>query len=343
MAGIKLRDVAQTAGVSLATASMALSGKGRISAEVRRKVVATAGQLGYKSRNVNGRGSARRICPVGIIHLDDRGFEWNFIRPILLELELALHREGYAPIIVPVGAMESTEDALRLIDACELCAVFCVQHGDERLFEELEKRGTFLVIVNNSNFQDRYYSVCVDDFQGAYEGAQYLISLGHRSIAFVEYERPDMPVLIADRFVGFRKALDENRLSFPPDQRITIPFMDEQKLLKKLEPLFSRQERPTAIFAHDDYLGLYVIQALAELGLRVPGDVSLIAPGDVLDYSLPGVPRITTMRINTTLLGRTAANVMLERFRNDHQDVHVLKVKEQLVKRDSCASIGEGG
>ena len=66
----------------------------------------------------------------------------------------------------------------------------------------------------------------------------------------------------------------------------------------------------------------------------MPKDVSLVAPGDVLDYGLPRMPQITTMRINTTLLGRIAANLMLE-DQNGHEDVHVLKVKEQLVVRES--------
>ncbi|MFI5368307.1 MAG: LacI family DNA-binding transcriptional regulator, partial [Spirochaetia bacterium] len=95
MANATLQDIAKAVGVSLTTASMALSGKGRISLEVRSKVLAAAGQLGYKSRNVSGRG-AQRTRSVGIIHLDDRSHEWNFIRPILIELELALHRQGYA-------------------------------------------------------------------------------------------------------------------------------------------------------------------------------------------------------------------------------------------------------
>jgi len=341
MAGATLQDIAKAVGVSLTTASMALSGKGRISPGVRRRVLAAAGQFGYKAKNLNGRGAAQRTRSVGIIHLDDRNHEWNFVRPILFELEVALHREGYAPVMVPVSAMGSTDQALRLVEACGLCAVFSVQFSDESLFQELERRGTFLVVVNNSKFQDRYFSVCVDDFQGAYEGALYLVTLAHRSIAFVEYERPDMPALMADRFVGFRKALDENNIPFPPELRITVPFMDGKLLQKKLGSLFSRPDRPTAIFAHDDYLGLFVIRALGDLGLRVPEDVSLIAPGDVLDYNLPGLPQITTMRINTALLGGTAANLMLERFRNDHEDVHVLKVKEQLVKRKTCRPRGE--
>jgi DNA-binding LacI/PurR family transcriptional regulator len=112
--------------------------------------------------------------------------------------------------------------------------------------------------------------------------------------------------------------------------------MDEARLAKKLAGLFSRPDRPTAVFAHDDYLGMYVIRALLDLGLRVPDHVSLLAPGDVLDYALPCTPRITTLRINTALLGRTAAALLLDRLHNEREDVHVLKVKEQLVKRSTC-------
>jgi LacI family transcriptional regulator len=118
--------------------------------------------------------------------------------------------------------------------------------------------------------------------------------------------------------------------------------MDARLLAKKLDSVFSRPERPTAIFAHDDYLGLYVIAALAEIGLAVPRDVSLVAPGDLLDYGFPLTPQITTMRINMSLLARIAANLMLDRIKGDGEGVHVLKVKEQLVSRASCREPREG-
>ena len=51
------------------------------------------------------------------------------------------------------------------------------------------------------------------------------------------------------------------------------------------------------------------------------------------------MPQITTMRINTSLLGRIAANLMLDRMRSHHDDVHVLKVKEQLMRRESCRKL----
>ena len=339
MSGTKLQDVAKKAGVSLATASLALSGKGRISTEVRARVRDAAGELGYRARQGAGPSAEGGGARVGILHAEDRVYEWNFVRPIVMELERAMHLRGYAPVLVPFNAKSSAEHLGHLIAAVGACAVFAIQCANETVFAQLEARGVPVVVINNSQFQDRFFSVCVDDFQGAYEGALSLMALGHRSIAYVEYERPETPVVVADRFIGFRKALDQHTCAFSPDQRVTVAFMDAQRLQKKLGALFLGPNRPTAIFAHDDYLGLYVIAALKSLGLGVPRDVSLVAPGDVLDYSLPLMPQITTMRINTSLLGRTAATLMLDRMRSHHDDVHVLKVKEQLVRRESCRKL----
>jgi LacI family transcriptional regulator len=339
VSGTKLQDVAKKAGVSLATASLALSGKGRISTEVRARVRDAAGELGYRARQGAGPSAEGGGARVGILHAEDRVYEWNFVRPIVMELERAMHLRGYAPVLVPFNAKSSAEHLGHLLAAVGACAVFAVQCANETVFAQLEARGVPVVVINNSQFQDRFFSVCVDDFQGAYEGALSLIALGHRSIAYVEYERPETPVVVADRFIGFRKALDEHNCAFSPDQRVTVAFMDAQRLEKKLGALFLGPNRPTAIFAHDDYLGLYVIAALKDLGLAVPQDVSLVAPGDLLDYTLPLMPQITTMRINTSLLGKIAANLMLDRMRSHLDDVHVLKVKEQLVSRESCRKL----
>jgi LacI family transcriptional regulator len=339
MAGARLQDVAEKAGVSLATASLALSGKGRISDEVRARVRETAGRLGYAARAASGaRRPAGPAC-IGILHYGDHAYEWGFIRPTLFELQNAVLLRGYLPVLIPVDQKTGFEHALRLITSQEVPAVFSIHYGNEPLFSELEKRGVSVVVVNNSTYQDRFFSVCVDDFQGAYEGAAYLVSLGHRDIAFIEYERPESPAVVADRFVGFRKALDEKGIPFAPEQRITIPFMDRERLARRLSTLFGRAARPTAVFAHDDYLGMFVIEALRGIGLSVPADVSLLAPGDVLDYGLPFTPQITTMRINTSLLGRIAADLLLERMKRHHEGVHVLKVKEQLVRRETCRAI----
>lgn len=333
----RLKDVARKAKVSVATVSLVLSDKGRISQAVRGRVREAAASMGYRPRSAS-RGRAAGAT-VGILCAEDRQYEWNFIRPTILELEHALHQRGHTPVLIPVGSRADPEKTVQHVQDSGVRAVFSLQISAAAVFSGLREHGVQVVVINTSGFQDRLDSVCVDDFQGAYEGTRYLLGLGHRSVAFVEYARPESPAVVADRFIGFRKALDEQRVGFPLERRITVPFMDTARLEKKLGVLFGRNGRPTAIFAHDDYLGLYVIEVLRRMGLSVPGDVSLVAQGDVLDYGLPLMPQITTMRIDTALLGKIAANLMFDRMRSAEPGPHVLKVKEQLMRRASCKQL----
>ncbi len=335
MSRMRLGDVARQAGVSLTTASMALSGKGRISGEVRRRVRETAQQLGYH------RGTAAPAVPrpfkfIGVLHHVDRSYEWDFIRPFFLAIESTLIPEGYVPAIIPVTDGADPRQLYESIRGFEAGAVFSIHYSNGELFRRLEGDGIMVFILNNSTLQDRFTVVGVDDFQGAYEGAMYLINLGHRDILYVEYSRPENPAVVTDRFVGFRKALDERGIPFPAGQRITMDQVDSEELPGHLRDRFSRPDRPTAVFAHDDYLAARIAAALRELGLAVPQDVSLIAPGDVLDYSQPFLPRITTLRINTALMSQLACRLLLDRLKDRSGEAHVVKIKQQLIDRGSC-------
>jgi DNA-binding LacI/PurR family transcriptional regulator len=335
----RLLDVARRVGVSVSTASLALAGKGRISREVRERVLAAAQSLGYSKGRRSERQGAR-FHYVGILHHEDKEYEWGFIRPILLQIESSLLHHGFFPVLLPVRVGCDTAAVYRQASEAALGAIFSIHFHDEELFARLQARGCIVILVNNSNLQSKFDSVCVDDFQGAYEGCLYLAKLGHRDIAYVEYARPELPAVVADRFVGFKKALDEFGLPFPAQWRLTIPPMDLAALEEGLRALFGGPHRPTAIFAHDDYIAALTLGVLGRLSLGVPADVSLIAPGDVLDYGQSYVPRITTMRINTVSLGKLACNLFFDRLRDNIEDIHVLKLKQQLVKRGTCARVG---
>lgn len=344
MSETRLQDVAARAGVSITAASMALSGKGRISDAVRDRVIVTARELGYVSRR--HRAMSQRLLSryVGIVHEADQVHEWDFIRPIIQQCQELLIGRGYSSVLIPVTHGEAPETIYEKVLSSGVGAALTIHYCNEDVLTRLEARGIPVIVINNTNTQDKFYSVCVDDFQGAYEGALYLCELGHRNILFVEYDRPDHANVVIDRFIGFRKALDQYKIPFQPEQRISIEFMDTARLESSLRKAFSARRPPTAIFCHDDYLAVYVIDNLQKLGLRVPEDASIIAPGDVLRYEECYVPRITTMRINTGMLGRVACNLLMDRIDgNDHgDDIHVLKVKQQIVKRGSCRARPDG-
>ena len=158
----------------------------------------------------------------------------------------------------------------------------------------------------------------------------------------MEYFRPDIPSVVADRFIGFRKAVEEQGVNFTDENRITIDLYDMDSLFQKLKRVFleaQQRPKPTAIFAHDDYLAARIIVVLNKLGLKVPEDVSIIAPGDTLDYNQPFIPRITTMRIDTEMLGKLAGEMMVQRLSGAINSIQVLKVKQHLIDRGSCRAL----
>ena len=146
-------------------------------------------------------------------------------------------------------------------------------------------------------------------------------------------------MLSTDRFIGFKKALDEKGIVFPESNKINYNPKDTNQSRQDIFKLFGTKPHPSALFCLDDDIAARAIQFLKELKLNIPGDVSVIAPGDVLDYSMPYIPQITTMHIDTTYMGRISAQMMVNRLTHYPEGVHVLKVKQQLVRRGSCREV----
>jgi len=335
----KLKDVAKAAGVSLTTASLVLSGKGRISPEVQQNVLKAVEDLGYvrKNRSIDAGGTKN----VGIFQSIDYewGFIWVFIRPLIDQIEKNMRALKINTVLLPIKKTDTKQEIIEKIKKADVQAVVSIHYGNADLFTFLEESDIPVIVVMNGNFQDTFYSVCVDDYQGAYEGTLHLIKLGHRKIAYVEAERPDLPMLLNDRFIGYRKAMEEYGLQMPEESIIRFELSDKVELAGKIAGAFDKPDRPTAIFCLDDEIALRVYFVLEELGFTIPKDVSLIAPGDVLDYEQHYYPQITTMKINTTYMGEIVALMMQNRINHNPEDIHVLKVKQQLVRRGTCREL----
>lgn len=194
----------------------------------------------------------------------------------------------------------------------------------------------------NSNYQAQFYSVCADDYQGAYEGTRELFRMGHRKIAYFDCLRQDLPQLLTDRYFGFHKAIVEYGIEFDDSLKIRVEVGNVTALTEQLKTLLRDNPDITGIFALDDELASWIVAVLSHLGKRIPVDISIIAPGDVLEYGLPYVPQISTMRIDTGYMGKIAAQMILSRMTQNPEGIHVLKVKEQLMNRGSIG-VGPAG
>ena len=345
---VKLKDVADRAGVSLTAASMILADKGTFPQETIDKVNKAAEELSYKRRNRKGHPpkvgeEEKKILNFGVaLYLDhSESYLFSYLTPLLEQLENQIRKAGYNLMIIPILHSHTTDEIQEKILNAGVKGVFSIHFKNMELFDFLESKEIPVILILNTSLQSTLFSVCSDDFQGAYEGTQHLIHLGHKKIAYIDPPDAREQPLLSDRFIGFKKAMDENNLDVPDEYKTTISLSDRKIREKNLRTLMDMKDRPTALFTLDDETALFVIATLEKWGIHIPEDMSLIAPGDVLDYTRPRIPQITTMRVDTEMIGKLAADLMIDRITGHHKNLQVLKVKQILIERGSCRKISD--
>ncbi len=332
-----LKDVAEAAGISVAAVSMILSGKGKISPAVASRVRDLSEEMGYSRKSPDPASGARRFKYVSILQREDFPYLWNFSLPFASFLEDEVIRMGYYPLILHIPATATAKSVFKEITGARVGAVFAIHYADPELFSELESAGIPVILINNNEYQTKFYSVLADEVQGAFEATRHLVELGHRIIGYADYVRPNYPTLVNDRFFGYWKALEQSGLDYMEENRISVSLPDFDSLLSRVAEIYRRNSPPTAFAVHDDYFAAYLLEALKRIGKQVPKDVSLIATGgDVLDYSVPFIPKIDTMQIDQKLMVSMAWSLLESRLGSPSGTVQVLKTKMPFVGRGSC-------
>jgi LacI family transcriptional regulator len=334
-----LREIAKELGVSAATVSLVLHDKGNISPETRALVKAKAEEFGYALPDALPAAQDKLRRTLGLLLVIDPSVSYlfGFIRTIIETLERRVKEDGYDVVLIPISLQATAAEVVQKVLDARVKAVASLHYANILAFVRLEDRGIPIVVVMNNKHQQNYYSVCSDDFRGAYDGTKYLLELGHRRFAYIGCDRFNLEALGRERFMGFMSAINEAHVGFGGGLHVEVDGQNMEAIHVEIGKLFERPSPPTALFVLDDELALRVRLVLNERGLSVPGDVSIIAPGDVLDYSKPYIPQITTMRINTEAIGSTTGEFLLNRIKRAKQKLYCLKVNQEFVDRGSCA------
>lgn len=335
-----LKDLAQAAGVSVAAVSLSLSGKGKISPDVTERIKRLAETMGYTRRSSmdpENSGKIRKIKYVAILQREDFPYLWNFSQPFATCIEEEVERAGYYPLILHIPGWATTRSLYKEILGARVGAVLALHFADAELFRDLERNGIPVIVINNSEYQDKFFSILADEVQGSYDATKILMDLGHTRIGYADYIRPQYPTLVNDRFFGYRKALEEFNLPHEEQWRLSLDLSDFETLVTRTGRILSAGNHPTAWAVHDDYYAACLQEAFLRHGLSVPRDISIIATGgDVLDYSVPFIPKIDTMRIDQKLMASMAVSLLEARLHGRSPDLQVLKTKLPYVERGSC-------
>lgn len=334
---ISLKEIAQAEKVSIASVSMALSGKAGISKKVAERINKTADKMGYIPRKREKK-SENKFNSIAILQpIDEVSMHsWNIFTRIIKQIEQHLVRNNYFPVIIPVNNIISSKSTLNKLLEMNVKAIISIHHMDEFLFKSLSQHDIPVIIVNNSGMENTYTSVLVDDFQGAYNAALELINNGHKRIMYVDYPRTDLPNILLDRRMGVQKASMEFAGSGSSFFMVEVPNYEVDSIRKGLEII--ENENITALLSHDDYLAASIYMVLKEIGYCIPDDISMISTGGgVLDYTIASTPQLSAYELDVDLIGKIVGEETLRLVGLEEKEPNsrALRTKQLYIDRQS--------
>lgn len=328
-----MKDVAALAGVSIATVSATLSGTAFVSPELKARVLAAVDRLGYTPNTV-ARGLKRgRTTLIGLVVPD-------ITNPFFTELVDVVQRgaraAGYS-VLLGVSDQDPSVEAelVRFMRSHQAAGTILCPTGTEAGTAALAALAgpMRLVAADNAPMAAGMDTVLLDNRRAAALAAGHLIALGHRRIGTVAGPQHQVPG--RERLDGFRAAMADAGLPVP-DDLVRLGAFRVDAALAAGRALFAGPNRPTAVFVANNHMLIGVMQALAETGLSVPGDVSVAAIDD-FPWAAAFRPALTTVRQPIAAMATAALERLLARIDGDDGEPLRLTLAPELAVRDSCA------
>jgi LacI family transcriptional regulator len=328
---VTLRDVAEAAGVSVATASKALNDQGRMTAETRTRVQAIARELGFRPNSLAQSLLRQRSFTVGLLTNDTYG---RFSLPVMAGVSEALLDNGVSVFLCNVeddpriGQMHVDAMLEKRVDGI----IASGKRLDRHLPVDLAELG-IPVIYAFTEPDPNSIAFVSDDEGGARLAVEHLVALGRRRI--VHITGPETFAVVHQRAGAYRDVLADHGLA---PTRVLTGAWSEAWGHQAVAQLFDadRDEAPDAVFCGNDQIARGVVDALRERGLRVPEDVAVIGFDNWEIVASATRPPLTTVDMNLTALGREAGLTLLSLVDGKPVEPGIRKLPCRLVVRQSC-------
>lgn len=331
---LTITDIARAAGVSQATAARALGGYGSVSEKSRRRVLATARELGYHRNELAAALVAGSTRTVGLVVGD---IENPFFASVVRGLADVVEVEGHTVLLA--NSDEDVERESHAVDALRSrqvdgLVVATAATNDLAHLRTVAASGRPVILIDRPMPESEFDTVTVGNESGAAGAVSHLIDHGHSRIGIVT----DDPAIAssAERLLGYRLAHREAGIEV--DGRLVVqggPGQEGGRLAAGA--LLELDLPPTALFTTSNLATYGALTAIRERGLRIPEDTALVGFDD---FPLADVikPPITVVSQPVDAIGREAGRLLLQRLAGDDRPPQRVELETKLVIRRSCGT-----
>lgn len=334
-----INEVAREAGVSISTVSKALNNKKGVGEFTREKVLNICRQLDYTPPKMENPELLKPTGNIGYIMTRKHGplfynpFYLHIISGVEMEVEKNNFNLLFSTLKSGTAYRQKIPDVVKQhkIDGVILAGADI----EPALIKKLEEICFPTVLVDNVIESEKIDYVVADNHSGAREAVEFLISRGHREIAFVSGPREHPS--FEERFNGYKMALIENNISLEKDLIHTVPISDTMgtEIARKM---LNNRKIPRAIFAANDKTALNIMQVFKGNGVNIPRDVSLIGFDDI-DIAQYLTPSLTTVAIDKESMGLEACHKLISRLNNPDKTATKTVIPTRLLERNSVRDL----
>lgn len=334
---VNIKDVAAKAKVHPSTVSRVLNPETRsmVSKTVAERVSKIAAEMGYARSTLAYGLRTGRTHTVGVVIPDLTN---PMFPPIIRGIERSLAKQGYNVILADSDNDQKIEMSIvesmvsRNVDGL----ILATAHREDSVVSTCVEEDIPLVLVNRTIDAHSVTAVINDDEHGINLAVSHLAELGHRSIAYIG--GPQNTTTGHDRYLAFKKLLRDGRFESHSDIILNCKAFTVAEGRNGFLAMLRKDREFTAVVAANDLLALGCYDALLELGLKCPADISVTGYND-MPFMDRVSPALTSVLIPHKEIGIEAAELLLERIRKPESAVRTVNLQPELIIRASTAPL----
>jgi len=305
-----IRDVAQEAGVSVATVSRVLNGTARVADHTRARVERVVAKLEYWPHVAAQSLNTSRTHTLGVLLPDLHG---QFFSEVIRGVDQGAREQGFQILVSSSHADVNTlmTGARAMVGRVDGLIVMAPDQATTASMAPLARRFP-VILLNPHHPVEGCGTISVANFEGAVDIVTHLIASGHRSIGIVKGPAGNMDA--EERLRGYRHALETSDLVPHPAFEFAGDFSESSGFMAGME-IARLKSRPTAVFATNDGMATGLLSALLQQGVEVPRDIAVAGFDDIpiAQFLNPG---LTTVHVDAFALGKQAVQMLLGTLRD---------------------------
>lgn len=334
---VTLKDIAQKAGVSIATVSRVINDdkNNPVSEKTQKIVWKIVKEMGYREDNNSTKNKLSKSIGYIINEMPDL-IEHPYFSELIKGIEKGIEKYGYD---ISFSYMKKDLDNMatfhKIIAEEEADGLILIaDHIDKGKLEELKKRYQNIVIIGHIQWETNTDMIFIDGTQAVYDAVTFLVNLGHEEIGFIGGNIFDaISLQQEERYKGYEKALKQAGIPikdiFVENGNWTIKGGYEA-----MKRILDSGKYPTAIFGASDLMSIGAMRVILEYDIKIPEDISIISFDNIqmAEYTHPS---LTTIHIPKKELGIIGVMTLINRIEGELNLPQKIILPTKLIKRES--------